>query len=359
MITEISLTVDPPEATTQRARFKAVTLGPAPDSYEWDFGDGSAIFSSKTPEVSYVYQGIPGKNQEFKVTVTASGPESCSGASAEVVVGIPAFPCPIFGASRYELGTHDGTKQEVIVSFDLSDPAPDQLTWDWGDNTTTTSDQPSSNHFYDIPVGEDKIFTITLTAEGPGECGKIVGRIPVEIPGVCPVIGDIDVGYAEVEKGAKTQSVAFTVPSEIGTPEAFEWDFGDGSKAVVTDTPNVNHSYAIRLGGERIYNVIVRTKGPGECSGHAKTKVNIQGVCPKLGELTVKQEDLTTNAKEVTMEVALEAYSFEKYEWDWGDSSEKEITDQPTASHTYGPSVRCGSCLSCYRDRNRTRSLYR
>ena len=66
--------------------------GNKPNSFKWDWGDGSAVEETADPQKTHTYTLTPGVETEFTVTVSYDDGDGCSGSKSEKIGG--RGPCP-------------------------------------------------------------------------------------------------------------------------------------------------------------------------------------------------------------------------------------------------------------------------
>ncbi len=177
-----------------------------PTEWSWDFGDGSSS-TAQNPPHSF---SAPG---EYTVTLTASNAGGSDTVSKTIVVVDP--PIASFTSSADEL---------EVTFDDTSVNSPTAWSWDFGDGTSSTQQNPVKTY---ASPGQ---YTVTLTATNEGgtsapfTANVLVLRRPT---------ADFN-----VTTGALTAQ--FTDAS-TGAPTAWSWDFGDGTTSTVQ---NPTHTYA-------------------------------------------------------------------------------------------------------------------
>jgi PKD repeat protein len=148
----------------------------SPGDLTWDGDVGTALYS---PGAVVTLTAIP-----FTGSVFFSWSGDCSGASCQVTMSTDRLVTAIFTSNADFSATPVSGQAPLTVLFtDESINNPTSWLWEFGDGSTSTLQHPL--HTYTSPG----IFTVTLTATGPGGAASIVkeGYIGVSICGNSPV----------------------------------------------------------------------------------------------------------------------------------------------------------------------------
>ncbi len=202
--------------------------------WSWDFGDGS-VGSGDTVVHSYENAG------SYIVSLVIRDAAGNTAATSQIIeVGEidywadfywdPEIPAP----------------GEMVEFFDLSEPQALSWSWDFGDGSTSTEQNPS--HQYDA----EGVYTVTLEA-GFDEGGALVDTFSYELE-VASAYLEADFLWAPMIPLAE-EDIEFWDLSG-GEVESWFWDFGDGSTSTEQDPI---HSYS--LPGD--YDVSLRVEGAG------------------------------------------------------------------------------------------------
>jgi PKD repeat protein len=201
--------------------------------FVWDFGDG---VSSNERDPVHTFEYRPENQGQYNVILTARGPGGVSRKRLTITVQNPRQPAPV---ANFEPRTATGNAPFTVQFTDRSTGAITGYTWDFGDNTGSTSQNPS--HTY---VSEGT-YTVTLTVSGEGGSTSITGTITVTRPPQAP---DAQFTMSPLE-GPAPLTVQFTDTS-VGTVNSRLWEFGNGETSTVPN-PRITFtnpgSYTIRL----------------------------------------------------------------------------------------------------------------
>ena len=204
-----------PVAGTLGVNFSNTSSGGSPDTYAWDFGDGSG---SALPSPSHTY-AAPGTYQ-VKLSTTNNGGSS-SKTSTITVSPLPGIPVAGFSWLQ-QAGT-------LGVQFtDTSTNSPASWSWNFGDgNPAATVENPL--HVYAAPGS----YTVTLQAANGSGAGTLAQSITVN-PLAVPVAG------FTYSQAPGTLTFTFSDTSTNG-PTSWAWTFGDGATST---SQNPVHTFA-------------------------------------------------------------------------------------------------------------------
>jgi len=188
-----------------RVDFVDNSLGSAPLSYSWDFGDG-ATSSDQNPSHMYIKRGT------YTVTLTVKNAYGTSTAVKKDFISIGMSPSPDFIASP--------TSGNVPLAVKFTDMTTGQVTawqWDFGDGISSNDQNPV--HTYRIAGVYNVVLTVT----------NDYGISDVSKNQYINAIGSLQSKFlADPNTGKAPLAVKFTDLS-IGSPTTWKWDFGDGA----------------------------------------------------------------------------------------------------------------------------------
>ncbi|HEX4875731.1 MAG TPA: PKD domain-containing protein [Chitinophagaceae bacterium] len=216
-----------PPCDSFKYRFDNLSIPPpprpfGPQTFIWDFGDGSPRVRTGPAPVFHTYTG-PGT---YTVKLILLDSNYCNSPDSidfdlSVAENVDArFTTPPTGCTQYN------------AVFKNTSLAGQTWLWDFGDGTTSTAFEPI--HLYSSPG----TYTITLIAFNPNTCNLVdTARFTITVfDGPTP-----DFSYAPVTPVPNTP-VTFT---NLSSPDAirFKWDFGDGDSLITTSRAPVQHQY--------------------------------------------------------------------------------------------------------------------
>jgi len=143
----------------------------SPSSWSWDFGDGTGS-TAQNPSHEYTAAGT------YTVSLTATNGDGSDTATKTDYIDVTAPSKPVADFS----GTPTSGAAPLTVQFtDLSSGSPTTWSWDFGDGTGSTSQNPT--HQY-TAAGD---FTVTLTATNAYGSGTVVKTNYVHVSVAPPI----------------------------------------------------------------------------------------------------------------------------------------------------------------------------
>ena len=186
----------------------------SPDSWDWDFGDGE---TSTEQNPQHVYDEVG----TYTVSLAVSGPAgSDTLVKNDYIHAYIGVPNADFSATPRQGGA------PLVAQFtDASTGAIDSYSWDFGDDESSTEQNPE--HAY-VEPGR---YHVNLTVTGPG--GSDNERKWGYINVTCST-PDADFS-ADVTTGPAPLTVSFTNGTDTpeGCPATYVWAFGDGQNSAI------------------------------------------------------------------------------------------------------------------------------
>ena len=219
-------------------------------SRSWAFGDGGTATTSTATHV-YASSGT------YPVTLTVSGPGGAAFITHNVTVSGPI-------AALFTWSPANPTINDTVQFTDLSGGAPTSWSWSFGDNSTSTQQNPSKK------FATQGTYTISLTVMRNGTSATTTRDVVVSgtTPGTLPVVAAFDASMYTASPG---QTVSFFDRS-TGSPTQWTWSFGDTATSVAQ---NPAHAYA----APGIYTVTLTAAKPGS-SAQATRQVVVAAATP-------------------------------------------------------------------------------
>ncbi|HTY14528.1 MAG TPA: PKD domain-containing protein [Methanoregulaceae archaeon] len=268
-----------------------------PFLYYWTFGDG-LVSTDKNPV--HVYQ----KPGNYTVTETVQNFFGTSKKIKENFIVISAKPAASFTANPAA-----GLSPLDVQFVDTSTGNPTQWSWNFGDGTTSTQENPL--HTYTA----GGVYSVKLTVTNSVGSDSVTKTQEVSVS--TPINADFTYKPAE---GNVPLTVVFTDTS-TGNPFSYTWNFGDN---IISNDHNPVHTY-LKSG---VYNVtlnVLSTQGSGKVTkqvtvthipvAHFKA-VPLNGSAP----LTVQFTDTSANGP------------MSEWFWTFGDG---QFSQDQNPSHTF------------------------
>ncbi|SFT84890.1 gliding motility-associated C-terminal domain-containing protein [Algoriphagus locisalis] len=187
------------------------------DSWFWEFGDGRTS-SAQHPIHSYTSFG------DFTVRLTASNSETGCSSIMEKVISFQPLSADFTANTTFGCGP-------LTVDFEDLSQGATTWTWDFGDGTTSTEQNPS--HTYQ----SSGRFTVTLSVNRGSRCTDTR-----TISNYIQVLGPEVEFTSDETEGCGPLTVSFTDQTSASAPFiSFAWDFGDGQ---TSNQQNPTHTYA-------------------------------------------------------------------------------------------------------------------
>lgn len=197
-------------------------------TYNWNFGDGTTS-SQQNPTHQFA------NNARYNIRLIVTSLMGCKDTLEKI--GLINVINP---TSSFNVSDSVGTCPPLIVSFTNTSTNYVSQLWEFGDGTSTATDNPS--HFYSV----SGTFYAKLTVTSMGGCkATYIKKIVVHGP-----TGTIAYGGLS---GCTPLTVNFFATTH-GT-NSIVWDFSDGNTSITTDT-SISHTYTIA--GSYLPRVILR-----------------------------------------------------------------------------------------------------
>jgi len=207
-----------PPVAGQAVQFTDTSTG-SPTSWQWSFGDGA---TSNTQNPSHTYATAA------SYTVTLTVVYSSSLGSRNISQTITVVPPPALSAS-FTYSPSSPVAGQAVQFTDTSTGGPTSWLWNFGDNTTSTSKNPS--HTYATAAS----YTVTLTATN-NTASKTVSQAINVLPA-----STLTASFTYSPSSPAAGQVVYFTDTSTGSPTSWQWDFGDGASST---TRNPSHAYA-------------------------------------------------------------------------------------------------------------------
>jgi PKD repeat protein len=267
-------------------KFTDISTG-SPESWTWDFNDGS---TSTGPNPVHPFTTAGAFDVTLKVT---RGMNEDSATQTIIVGGVPAAD---FVA--------DNTTVSVNTPVHFTDKtlsSPTAWTWDFGDGTTSSEQNPTRVY------SAKGVYTVTMTATNNygKDTEKKVNYITVGIPPTADFITQIP----SYQEGSRTQYVRF-IDTSIGNPVSWSWDFGDGTNSDIQYPPL--HLY----NRDGVYTVSLTVKNPFGQDTEIKTNLISVREGPRID---FKADRTRVSVNQYIHFTDLSTNNPSEWKWDFGD----------------------------------------
>lgn len=187
--------------------------------YAWDFGDGAGS-TSATPVHTYMNLGTT--DTVYTVTLIASTAFGCSDTTTANITVAPMVVAQF---------THDASPScsPIAVNFYNGSTGAGSYSWDFGDGTTSTLQDPS--HTFSNTTLYLVTYTVTLVATSAAGCADTTTQ-------QISVFPEANFSFV-VAPDSGCSPFTLTFPSVLGAV-SFDWDFGDGGTGT---GPTPTHTY--------------------------------------------------------------------------------------------------------------------
>lgn len=279
---------------------------PPPLSATWDFGDGTTS-SGLTPSKTYSTNGT------YTVTLTNQY-ASCSG-TATKTVQVANPPAPTFTADK----TISCSAPLTVNFTDQTTPAPAQWLWDFGDGSTSTTQNPS--HTY-TTTGN---FTVKLTITTAGGCSSTTTNNNY-INIVAPSVTLDNSSLSGCVSPATISPVP--LPNTVDGVSSWSWTV-NGATPSSSTAPNPSFSFPT----DGVYSGTVTITTNGGCT--ATQNFNIQAGTPVPAVITVSPPPYC-GRDNVTFSDPVTPGTENQFQWLWsfGDGGTAQ-TSIPSVTHSY------------------------
>ena len=260
-------------------------------NYAWDFGDGNSA-TTFNPTHQYTSAGT------YSVSLIATSGFNCADTIVKEIEVQP-IPDAQFTNSTECLGFE-------TVFTDNSTGTLIDWSWDFGDGTTSTTQNPN----YEYATAGN--FNVQLTVENDFNCFDSISQnvLVNEVP-------TADFDATDFCLGDQTSFTDLTV----GVTTSYEWDFDDGTTS--TDQ-NPTHTF-VAVGD---YDVQLIAFGGSGCADTIVQTITITGVP------TADFSFQTACTNDTTFFTDLSAGNPDVYEWDFDDGT-TDLSNNPNPDHIY------------------------
>jgi PKD repeat protein len=288
--------------------------------YAWNFGDGSATYTSGSPTATHAYSSPKGYN----VTLTVNNNDGLSSSTTETITVSDAPPVASFICTP---GTPIAGQPATLDASGSYDPDGFIInyTWYFGDGNVSSTSNSTITHTY----GTFGNYTVTLYVKDNASLTTSTNNTLKVIMFPTPEF----VWSPSTPQSSKPVTFnASTSQGNSGVIVTYAWNFGDGNVTAATN-PIITHVY----GFYGNYTVTLNVTNVDGLSAVTSQTLNVAGCPPDANFVWQPAYPLVNQT--VTFDGSSSISNggtIILYEWQFGDGSPVQlITLEPTVTHQY------------------------
>ncbi len=291
-------------------QFNDTSTGSVPNSWFWDFGDGSSATSQNVTH-TYGYEG------KYSVNFTATNTYGSNYTLATNYINVTLPVPPVAG---FTANTTSG-KEPLTVQFNDTSTGYNITSWSWdfGDGANSTSQ--NITHMF-TKAGT---YTVALNVTNDGGSNTTTQVISVTTSAIVPIAGFT----TSATSGNAPLAVQFKDIS-TNTPTNWFWDFGDGFNST---SQNPSHSYA-SVGTFTVNLTVSNEAGANSSILAGAVTVYASGTASPVASFTASQSIGTVTPMTVTFTDTSTGMPT-TWSWNFGDGDSTNSTVQnPVHAYT-------------------------
>lgn len=322
---------------TNGSKFAGTHTFAPPTDYLWTFGDGTAVRTDNTNNVSHLYRNNSGNDVTNARTYTASLIASAYGCSDTAITTIDVFP-KITAAFGYVKATECvNTNGDVVATMINSSQSANKYEWKFGDvnneTPTTKTDKNEFNHDYTSLVGNNKsTYTIELKAINSNNeaCFDVTTKKIDIYPKVTATFEPTNNAI-----GCSPLTTTFT-NSSTGYDLNYKWEYDHDNLQSTESGASHTHTFDNMEAATHTYNVKLTVTDRNNCKSEITKPVNAY---PHVVADFTYEKDAACTPYPVTFSYPVAALNGTQFVWDFGDGTAAETkTDKQTFKHTFNNS---------------------
>jgi len=296
--------------------------------YIWDFGDGSGVVTTTTPNTNHTYNAIG----TFLVKLIAEDSNTCNIRDSSFIRIRVGNLEALLDFNPVKLTPCDSLK----FRFDNLSTAPavqpfsgQAFRWDFGDGSPqVVAGTGPVTHSYSAPGS----YTVKLILLDTVYC-----NYPDSLTKTINIAPNVIAQFTTPPVGCVPYTASFTNTSIAG--QTFVWDFGDGSTSTAI---NPVHTYVT----PGTYTVRLTATDPNTCNITDDTTANITVVDNPVADFTVSPVPAVENSPAIFTNLSsADAVSFK---WLFGDGDSLLTTSRAPVSHQYVATGTYNVCLIAF-----------
>lgn len=262
-------------------------------TYNWNFGDGSAISTLMSPSHVYTTDG------NFTAQLIATTAFGCKDTILHPIY-VDSIPTSAFSFTIECMG-------DTTHFTDLSTGGITNWAWNFGDGNTSTTQHP--DHLY----ATNGTYNVSLVVTNPAGCTTTFNQL-------------VNVNLVPVA-AFTTSTTCLGQPSNFtdattGSPTSWDWDFGDGTPHSTLQNPS--HTFS----ATGTYTVQLIAFGGSGCSDTTTGTITVTPI--PTADFTF----LSVCAQDTTFFISTSLGGPDTFVWNFGDGT-TDNTNNPSPTHVY------------------------
>ena len=274
-------------------------------SFQWDFGDSTAISTMENPTHTFENKTLFISNFEVSLIVTTLN--GCSDTSRQIVT---VYPEPIFTFTTQP----DSGCSPLTVRFPSVVGAVNYQ-WDFGDSTFGTG--PTPTHTYINNTTNNQVFTARLIAQNSFGCRDTTfGNVLVYPNPTSNFVLDTNVGC---------QPLPINITNLSTGANFFDWDFGDGTTSDTADATFVK-TYTNTSAFTRFHTIRLITETNNACKDTLSRNIEVHPF------IEANFTSDTAACSPAAISFTNQSLGASSYSWQFGDNTSSTAINP---AHTY------------------------
>jgi gliding motility-associated-like protein len=280
--------------------------------YTWDFGDGSPLTSTQSPNHTFV------NNTPIDITYTVSlVVQNSFGCTDTAYQNITVYAA---ADASFTSNASPGCSP-LPANFNNTSTGAASYLWDFGDGSPlSTAQSPSHTFVNTTPFVQN--YTVTMTATSANGCTDAATLVITVYP-----VPNFSISAAPSDTGCTPLPVSFNAPSG---GIIYQWDFGDGT---TSSAQNPSHTFTNSGTVDSSYQVMLIVTSPFMCSDTAFMNVVVHPI-PAAG---FSASPLVQTFPSTTVNYLNTSTGATSYLWSFGDNTTSAFPNPPPHSYaTWG-----------------------
>ncbi len=283
-------------------------------SYQWDFGDGITS-TQENPEHTYLNFSHT-EHEQFTTTLFAESEYGCTDIYEQEEITVYPKPLASFwvenpvGCSPHEVIIHNASEGATEFILDLGDG--ESIAGDDFENVF-----PYHYEYYIDPESTTEVFDIELEVFNDDGCNDIFTQTVTIYP---DIVAEFEVSE---DTGCHPLTVNFTNHSQGASGEIeYQWDFGDGNTSTEENPQHTFNNFSHK--DDTSYTVTLTAFYEDACYDVYQEDITVQAT--PLSNFSVLN---SPGCAPHEIEVVNESIGATNFEWDFGDGSDPDNSENP------------------------------